>query len=85
LFGRENLSAFGRIPHIYPHIAQGAPNRQLQGFLAGLHEAFRQNAAAIPGGLNHFSRGAVLRHYYLASDLGEVLNDQLWHTPGVFL
>jgi hypothetical protein len=85
LFGRENLAAFGRIPHLYPHIEQAAQNNlAFKHFLVAVHETFRRYSAAIPAGLNHFSRGAVIQHYYVESDLSEILNEQLWHTPGVF-
>jgi hypothetical protein len=85
LFGRENLAAFAHIPHPYPHVGQAAQNnRAFKHFLVGMHETFRRHSAAIPVGLNHFSRGAVIRHYDVESDLSEILNDGLWHTPGVF-
>jgi hypothetical protein len=84
LFGRENLAAFGRIPHLYPHVKQGPVNPELRDFLSRLHSAFRLKKAAIPAGLNHFSRGAVIRHFYIDSDLSEILNNRIWHTPGVF-
>jgi hypothetical protein len=84
LFGRENLAAFGRIPHLLPHVEQGQVQPAFQRFLAGMVETFRLNPAAIPAGLNHFSRGAVVRHYYVDSDLSEILNDRHWHKPGVF-
>ncbi len=84
LFGPENVGAFGQIPHLYPHVVQGPANPAFRSFLAAMHETFRLNSAAIPAGLNHFCRGAVIRHYYEKGDFSEIMNNRLWHTPGVF-